>query len=203
MRFNNKKMPIYTRTGKKQFIKAMMDTIRDDLVAAVPRMPEDWDHADLSALIATRVKNQLFRGPRDFKRSHWERFKRALAAMGAVLLLALAAASAPGCGENQQVTTDPEAAPLCERYGRQWSGVAQACGVPAPDALTSADLELQRVTDGRGCGAVRYVSPEQVGACVAALEVMIPACAPADAAGFEVLARALPECAGISWELLP
>lgn len=199
-----KSKPIYTRTGKKQFIKAMMDTIRDDLVAAVPRMPEDWDHADLNALIATRVKNQLHRGPRDMgPRSRWERFKRAVAALGVVLLLALAAAGAPGCGENEQVTPDPEAAPLCERYGRQWSGVAQACGVPAPDALASADLELQRVTEGRGCGAVRYVSPEQVGACVAALEALVPSCSAPDAAGFESQARALPECAGISWELLP
>lgn len=201
----SKSKPIYTRTGKRQFIKGLMDGMRDDLIAAVPRMPEDWDHVELRELIAVRVRNQVGNGApsKSLARTWWKHFRRALAAMGAVLLLALGAAGAPGCGENQQVTPDPEAAPLCERYGRQWSGVAQACGVPAPDALTSADLELQRVTEGRGCGAVRYVSPEQVGACVAALEALVPSCSSPDAAGFDAQARALPECAGVSWELLP
>lgn len=203
-----KTKPIYTRTGKRQFITSLLDGIRDDLIRAVPRMPEDWDHADLRALISTRVVNQLGSAaqnqvPREdtpkgaTPRALLRRFMRAVVALGAVLVLVLAA---PGCGDDAQVTPDPEAAPLCERYGHQWSGVAQACGVPEADALNAADLELQRVTAGRGCGAVRYVPPDQVGACAAALEALIPSC---DAAGFDAQARALPECVGIAWELLP
>lgn len=196
-----KTKPIYTRTGKRQFIASLLDGIRDDLIRAVPRMPEDWEAAELRELIAVRVRNQVGNAaPPKSQRAWWDRFRRAVAALGAVLVLVLGALAAPGCGDDAQVTPDPEAAPLCERYGRQWSGVAQACGVPEADALNAADLELQRVTDGRGCGAVRYVAPDQVGACVAALEALIPSC---DAAGFSAQAAALPECAGISWELLP
>lgn len=196
-----KTKPIYTRTGKRQFIKGLMDGMRDDLIKAVPLMPEDWDHVELRELIAARVRNQVgSAAPPKSQRAWWDRFRRAVAALGAVLVLALAAASTPGCGDDAVITPDPEAAPLCERYGRQWSGVAQACGVPEADALNAADLELQRVTDGRGCGAVRHVPPEEIAACAAALEALIPSC---DAAGFDAQARALPECAGIAWELLP
>lgn len=41
-----------TKTEKKKFIKSLCDSIRDDLVKKVERMPDEWDGHELRELIA-------------------------------------------------------------------------------------------------------------------------------------------------------
>lgn len=47
-----KRAEINTRAGKRRFIRTLCNSVRDELIAKVERMPADWDGHELRELIA-------------------------------------------------------------------------------------------------------------------------------------------------------
>ena len=48
------KSEIQTRAGKRKFIRCFMNSVRNELLAKVPAMPEEWDGHELRWLVADK-----------------------------------------------------------------------------------------------------------------------------------------------------
>ncbi len=54
-------MPLPTVSEKRQFISDLIQSVRDEILSTVSKMPTDWDGHELRQLIADKFRNQASR----------------------------------------------------------------------------------------------------------------------------------------------